>query len=434
MISLNENKKILININYWATLLFIFWLPLKDNYFPIIISFWIFTWLLEGNLKSKFINFPYAPIYMAFLLYFLLTVISLFYTNDLDYGLFHIQEKLSIAFFPIILAGSNQKIKQNYSTILLVFVLGNLVASIYCLSNAFFSNLIFENGNWYIRYWHWEGFENYTFWQQINMRYSNFSYSYLSVFKHPAYFAMFLTFSISILVYLYKQKIAKRLLHKILIITTMLFFTFMVYLLQSSAGLITLGVVLILSVLYEFKARQKKRYIFAGSIFVLIGILALSFSKPAQKRIKDYTEVILNPKKSNFFEKDDRLGLWYSSIEVIKENFWFGTTPANLSDELAKRYKKHNLQEAQKEKLNAHNQYLETFAGLGIFGFISLMYVLVYGFIYAYKKRQYLLFFLLVILSINFLFESMMNRMAGVLFMMFFYSLFVFMDNKLAKS
>ena len=51
----------------------------------------------------------------------------------------------------------------------------------------------------------------------------------------------------------------------------------------------------------------------------------------------------------------------------------------------------------------------------------------IYGFVIAYKKRQYLLFFLLLILSINFLFESMLNRMAGVLFMMFFYSLFVFM-------
>ncbi len=88
------------------------------------------------------------------------------------------------------------------------------------------------------------------------------------------------------------------------------------------------------------------------------------------------------------------------------------------------------MKDAELEKLNSHNQYLETCAGLGIFGFVSLLYILIYGFIITYKKRHYLLFFLLVILSINFMFESMLNRMSGVLFMIFFYSLFVFMNKQ----
>ena len=431
MISTNQNlNRVLININYFATLLFIFWLPLKDDYLPIIISFWIFTWLLEGNLKSKFTSIPYKELFVGFIVFFLLTILSLFYSKDFDYGLFHIQEKLSIAFFPIILAGSNKIIKNNFKTVLLIFVLGNFIASAYYLLNAIIPNIVIENGNWYIKFWIWDIHKPFSFWKVVNMRVSTFSYSYLSVFKHPAYFAMYLTFSISILIYLYKQKMAKKKWQKLAMITTMVFFAFMIYLLQSSAGFITFGIVSILSVLYEFKAKQKKRYIFIGSIFVVMGILALSFSKPVQKRLKDYTDVILNPKTSKLFDKDDRIGLWYSAVEVIKENLWFGTAPADLSDELAKKYKKHNLKDAQEEKLNAHNQYLETFAGLGIFGFLSLIFILVYGFYLAYKKRHYLLFFLLIILSINFLFESMMNRMAGILFMMFFYSLFVFMDKE----
>ncbi|RLD83129.1 MAG: hypothetical protein DRJ10_04100 [Bacteroidetes bacterium] len=427
---MKDYRKHIKNVNYLATILFVFWLPLKDNYFPVIISFWIFTWLLEGNFKTRFTTFPHKGLYIGILLYFILIVSSLFYTNDIDHGLFHIQEKLSIAFFPIILLGSNEKVKQNYHTLLIVFVIANLIASIYSLTNALIANIVVENGTWFVKHWIWPEMQNESFWKLINIRASVFSYSHLSIFKHPAYFAMYLTFSISILVYLYKQKIAKKSWQKILIIGTMVFFAFMIYLLQSSAGFITFGVVSILSVLYEFKAKQKKRYIFVGSIFIIMGILALSFSKPAQKRLKDYTYVILNPKTSKLFEKDDRIGLWYSAVEVIKENFWLGTAPADLSDELAKKYEKYNLEDAQEEKLNAHNQYLETFAGIGIFGFLSLIFILAYGFYHAYKKRNYLLLFLLVILTINFLFESMMNRMTGILFMMFFYSLFIFMDNK----
>ncbi|OQX96208.1 MAG: hypothetical protein B6I20_14715 [Bacteroidetes bacterium 4572_117] len=423
---MNNYFKYTTNLNYFALLLFVFWLPLKDSYFPTIITFWMFTWLLEGNIKEKFVSFSYNKIYIAFLLYFLLTIIALLYTNDIDAGLFDVQEKLSIAFFPIILAGSNQKIKNNYNTILFVFVIANVVASFYCLANALVTNIIIENATWHIKHWVWDEMQNIPFWEVINLRSSNFSYTYLSIFKGPAYFAMYITFSISILIYFLKKKIAKKTTHKILTTSTITFFTFMVYLLQSSAGLITIGVVLLFSVLYELKAKQKKKYILIGSTLVLLGVMAIIFSKTTQKRIKDFTDVISAPSKSELFKKDDRLGIWYSAVEVIKENIFIGTSPANLSDELAIKYKKHNLMQAHNEKLNAHNQYLESFAGLGILGFLCLVYILANGFIIAYKKKNYLLFFLLIIVSSNFLFESMLNRMAGVLFLMFFYSLFVF--------
>lgn len=138
-------------------------------------------------------------------------------------------------------------------------------------------------------------------------------------------------------------------------------------------------------------------------------------------------ELIKSPQDDDLQKIDTRFQTNFTAFEIIKENFWFGTSPANLTSELEKKYTEYGFIKAEKEHLNAHNQYLETFAGLGILGFLSLLYILSYGFVYAYKNKHYLLFFLLLILAINFMFESMLNRMAGVLFMMFFYSLFVFM-------
>jgi O-antigen ligase len=117
-------------------------------------------------------------------------------------------------------------------------------------------------------------------------------------------------------------------------------------------------------------------------------------------------------------------------MQVIKENFWFGTSPANLTDELIKKYKELGFEKAALDNLNSHNQYLETFAGLGIFGFLTLLFIMVYSFVLSIKKRNYLLFFFIIIVSINFIFESMLNRMAGILFMMFFISLLIFADIK----
>ena len=210
-------------LNYFALLLFVFWLPLKVNYLPLIISLWIFTWLLEGNLKEKFKSFKYDQIYFAFTVYFLLGISALLYTQNIDAGLFHIQKQLSIVFFPIIIAGSNKIVKKNYKHLLLVFVLANLIAAVYVLANAFFSNLIIENGNWYIKYWQWDMHKDIPFWQLVNMRYNSFSGLYFSLFMHPSYFSMYILFSLIILIDFLRKKQIKKVIYKIITIITIIF-------------------------------------------------------------------------------------------------------------------------------------------------------------------------------------------------------------------
>jgi len=416
-------------INLFALLFFVFWLPLKDNFLPAILSFWLFTWLLEGNFKNRFNKFSNKLIYIIISTYFLLTVLSLLYTNDIDVGLFEIQKKLSMLFFPIIIIGSNKKVKNNYNTILYTFVIGNLIASIYLLSNAFFSNLIIENGTWFIEYCPDKSFKSHSFFELINLRFNNFSASYLSIFIHPSYFAMFLVFSIVILIYFFKQNFIKKTTLKLLTISIILLFVFMIYLLQSRASFITFFVVIVFLILYEIKKHNNKKLIISGIFVISVSVTFILSSSAFQEGFNKLNKILSNKNKLEIVKKDARFQTWYSAKEVIKENFWFGTSPPDVYKELTNIYIKYNFPVKEKE-LNAHNQYLESFAGLGVFGFISLMSILICGFIYAYNKKHYLLFFLLLISSINFLFESMLNRMAGILFMMFFYSLFVFGDKQ----
>jgi len=85
---------------------------------------------------------------------------------------------------------------------------------------------------------------------------------------------------------------------------------------------------------------------------------------------------------------------------------------------------------AYKQRLNVHNQFLETFVGQGILGDIILLLLLIYPFIQSLKKQNYLFALFLLLIGINFLFESMLNRQAGVLFFAFFYSYFIFVEYK----
>jgi len=77
---------------------------------------------------------------------------------------------------------------------------------------------------------------------------------------------------------------------------------------------------------------------------------------------------------------------------------------------------------------NVHNQYLETWMGIGILSFVLLLLLLFIPLFF--RSKHYLLPYLIIILSTSFLFESMLNRLAGVMFFAFFLSLLVFGHQK----
>ena len=56
-LKINNYKKLISTVNYWFLLLFVIWLPLNDDYLPTIMTLWIFTWLLQGEFKSRFKHF-----------------------------------------------------------------------------------------------------------------------------------------------------------------------------------------------------------------------------------------------------------------------------------------------------------------------------------------------------------------------------------------
>ena len=416
-------------LNYFFFLLFVFALPFKDNYLPTILVLWVFTWLLEGNLKQKFLAFQYKEsLFIALAFYFLLYITALFQTGNLQEGIKYIQHNLSILFFPLIISGSNKLIKKNIKIILWVFVLGTLISSLYMIFHALYVNIHFENGVWAIKLSSWEGFsEKYTFFELINNRTNNFSYRYLSYYIHPSYFSMYVLFSIIILVNFLRIKLIRKKIYLTVVSIVILFFVLLIYLLQSKAGFIAFTVNSFFVIVFEIYRKKQKRYFFTGIIILSVGITFALLSIRMQTILEQTDSILKQPDKIELKKMDVRFQTNYAALQIIKENFWFGVGPANMYDELKKQFKKYGFEKAAEERLNAHNQYLETFAGLGIFGFLSLMYIIIGGFVYAYKHKHYLLFFLLLILSVNFLFESMLNRINGILFMMLFYSLFVFM-------
>ncbi|NOQ24377.1 MAG: hypothetical protein GQ564_03360 [Bacteroidales bacterium] len=138
----------------------------------------------------------------------------------------------------------------------------------------------------------------------------------------------------------------------------------------------------------------------------------------------------LNRPIYKFKFKDIRIYLWKYSIELFRNNLLFGVGIGDNKDELIKHYNKNELTVASGLKYNSHNQFLETATQTGIIGLVVLLLVFAIPLYQSIKKKQELLFLFLIICFINFLFESMLERLAGVVFFAFWYSFLWFVYYK----
>ena len=99
----------------------------------------------------------------------------------------------------------------------------------------------------------------------------------------------------------------------------------------------------------------------------------------------------------------------------------FGTTAGDANDKLVEAYEREGLAGALRKKLNAHNQFLQTFIGTGIIGFILLLLMTVGSLIYGFMKKNYILALFSILMIFNFLVESMLQAQAGFVFFAFFF-------------
>jgi O-antigen ligase len=128
----------------------------------------------------------------------------------------------------------------------------------------------------------------------------------------------------------------------------------------------------------------------------------------------------------NVEEIDVRFSLWKNAIYVWKEKQFFGHGIGDAKEQLMRIHKERNIESALENNLNSHNQFLETATQTGFVGLSLLLLVFAIPLYHSIRKKQELLFLFLMICFINFLFESMLQRLAGVVFFAFWYSFLYF--------
>ncbi len=394
-------KNTYLKFGYNLPLLIAFFLPFGINY-AIIILIWTICFFSFDDLKiglKKIVSNKWSYILLGF---FLIHLVGYFYSLDKKEALSVIEIKLCFLAFPILFFASNFKTEQ-IKKIIISFVTGCVLASILCIFRAFFL-WIFEDTNAFF--------------------YSDFTY-----FIHPSYMAMYLVFAQLIVLLFYPNWLSHLSYLKFKIGFISLVFLITIFLCSSKMGLIT-SVLLIPSTFCFILYQNGYHKIIFGLILTLflgIGVVYKTFPAPFErfKTAINVTSSIETIDKTDAESTAVRVLVWKESIKIIKQNIWIGTSPADANQNLYKAYEQNGLTGALAKKLNAHNQYLQTFIGTGIIGFVLLL-IMTFGLIiYSLFKKNYILMLFGILISFNFMVESMLQSQAGFTFFTFFVCLFL---------
>ncbi len=379
-------------------MLFCFLLPLHPRLSILAIILLGINWLLSGCIYFNFKSFL-SPLPILFFSFYALHLIGLIYTSNWAEGMQRVETKLPLLIFPLILFSFPIKNKEGILSILKSYVIGCLIASVYCFVNGLLKYL--ETGeNW--------------------MTYKNLG-SFLGF--HPTYFSMYLSFAFFIVLFFLLENI-KTHLTKYKVGSGILASWFFVVIILLSSRMTILATVSIsgISFLTWMYFQQK---LWRGIGISLLAIALLFFAIKNIPSVGRRTQHAINSavdKNSNKINSAPRINLWIAAATVIKENPVIGTGTGDMQDELIKIYKDRNYERALQDNFNPHSQYLQTTATLGIIGGVLLLIYLVTPFWFAFQQKDYLYLLFLSLVMMSFLTESILQTQRGTLFFGFFHA------------
>ncbi|RNC92271.1 MAG: O-antigen ligase domain-containing protein [Allomuricauda sp.] len=359
-------------------------------------------------------------------LVFITYVVGYFITNGNDFSF--LERKASLLVFPLIFF-AHKYTKPERNVILKAFVCGVFLSSLICLTVSVYNSTGYNS----------EGFnftpnvlENRGFFESIMYGGNYFFGNHFSIFHQTVYFALYLCAAIAIM--LFKPSLVSKRKNRFLFIS---FFLLIIFLVSNKSAFIAVMVIFLIWI-GSLDLPIIKRVVLL-SIMALIAIATL-FSNPRTKAMfqkVDEGQMVLNKDARYGFPL--RLLCWDAAISLIKQNSVIGYGGTNAQSELNQVYQKKEYKYALRDKLNAHNLFMQVWIENGVLGLLASLLVFYGLFVQAFRHKKFehnnLFIVLVTLLLISSLFESIFSRFSGILFFSFL-SCFIFSarENKLESE
>ncbi len=364
---------------------------------------YLICWLIEGDLVCKGRAIKQNKFVWLFSGFYLLYLIRYLFSGDYDMGWHIMQVKLSLFLFPLLLVSEGVKNIKEQKMFIYTFIAGCVVNGLICIG--------------------------YAIWNLAVNNVFVFQYIQFSILLHPSYYSMYIDVVMLLVFYLFTNStVVLNKSERIFLLGATFFLLFILVLLQSKMGMfISAALIVVLLTRYALK-RGYKTVMGLLAVGLVVYFVTFHFLIGQNSRVAGAAEVITSNKisASSTESTQVRYYVWTAAMEVIKRAPVFGVGVGNESPVLVDQYEKDGYTGAAKEKLNAHDQYIQTTVSTGIVGLLLLLAGFLFSFITAVKERRFVYGTFLVIVALNFLVEAMFELQSGTIFFGLFNSLLMF--------
>ena len=401
-----------------------FTLPFRYIYSSIACVVLVVSWVLSADIKQTVRNFISRKYLWPWVAYYVLCAASYFWSYNKEASIADLQTKLSILLMPVII-GAGMTISQQWlERILLCFISGITIASIYFISRA---GIV----------WYHTGMTIQFFYHKLTDGYS----------INAIYYAWYSFFSLSILLFYDWQYFFKNnLFVKVLMVVVQAVF----FVLLSSKMLLGLfSLFLVPFYIWRSFKGKKISHTGLGLIVVVSAFVVLLISGTQNPIKKRYQDIEVNSIKKawhrNYYQNDSsmvfdntmavRLFIWRVSFDNIYERklWWYGCGNGGftklLNDKMADYgvvniYNKDNPSPLY--NVNTHNMYLQSLLCLGTLGLFFFVLVMLTPFFFIKYMGAYKDMFLIfhVLCFVFMMQESALQVQGGTVFYSFFSQIF----------
>jgi O-antigen ligase len=395
----------------------VFFLPIKAQVATLFIVLSLILAFLSADWRTYWSRLKTNKFFVTSILYFVLHLIGLIYSDNLKYGFKDIESKLSFLIFPL-LFNAFVPVEKQIGFIKKSFIAGCCVALLICIANAFMK---------------------YTTYHKTEV----FFYSAFSLMMHSTYFSFYLNVALIILLAdLYNRydkdfkaiSLLAYLFIEMLLITGVLLLSARMSLIVT---VITLGILFMVKAIH-YKSKKRLTIIiastFVAAFFMEIGLSSI-FNRFTQlettiENEKQITTAIADNKATTeeYNSTTSRMALWKYATELItrsSKTFLFGVGTGDIKEELRTVYIKNNFQKGIDENYNPHNQYLHTWVVIGLLGVTMLLLLLLLPLKEAFQNNYLVFALFLLVIGLNALTESILEVQSGIIFFCMMYGLLV---------
>ena len=382
---------------------------------PIFIAIlFVFLILRYFFFNPKIYKQNFTLTHFLFLTYFVLILVSLFYSENLNYGAKIVFSHIPFFIIPLIslLISKDEVdlefISKYYIYFLCLIFLALFIVAVYRnyeegYSFTYFLNALFNseyNGDKY-KYFNYWYFVYDKFVDPINIQ--------------PVYLGLFANIGVILLLCLNTYKKIKYFFPQFIILSLLVLFS------GSRSQTLIFMLNYFLYVVFFYKSKYHKKLIILFFLGALIAIVTLlnPVTKTRLQEAFNFKEAFY---EDQFGSSSIRIKKWASAIKCVLRSPFVGYGVGDGKDVLVNQYKSDKFYLAYYNKYNSHNQYLDTLLYIGLGGLLTLFMIFYCS--YRWSRNKMSLLMITNTFIIGFITESMLNRQWGVVSFSFFMIIF----------